>query len=774
MPAPDSLAAWLARASDADLVALLTLRPDLALPPPADSGVLAARAGLRASVARCADDLDMFVLTVWEALVLAGADSRGVSKPEVAALLGPGVSADQLTAALTALRRRALAWGGDEDLPGLRVTPAAREVLPRTVGRVGRASPQLVGVDVAALLRELDEPRTALLTTLAQGSPLGRTRDAALDTPADRPVPQLLAAGLLLAVDEQTVELPSQVSAVLRGDHRMGEVAVSAPAAPPTCCNIRAVDEAAAGQALEMLRHAHDVLAALAAAPAPVLRSGGIGVLAVRRLAKQTQLDEARVAFVLELLVGAGLVWAGSAADGRAGTGRAGTGRPGTGRSGDGSGEESWAPTTAVDAWLPAEPAARWSALAQGWLELTRWPAWVGREDERGKPIAALSDELRRSSAPRDRRRALGVLADLDAGGALATQTVEAVLSWRWPRWGGRGRRDVVAQVLAEATAVGVLGRGALSTPGRALLLAPGTAAAAMAMALPEPLDQVLVQADLTVVAPGPLRPELEREIGLVADVESAGAATVYRVSPSSVRRALDGGRSADDLHDLFAQRSRTPVPQSLTYLIDDVARRHGRLRAGTAAAFLRCDDEALLAEVLASAVAGELGLRRLAPTVAISPAPLHELLGGLRGAGFAPVGEDAAGDVLDLRPTGARVAPQRPRRAPPTAAGVQQWEAVVRGVRAGDRAASMATTDRVVADGSRASGVATVAVLAQAAREHRSVWVGYVDAQGVASQRVVDPVSVGGGVLEGFDPGAAELRRFALHRITSVALTEP
>jgi len=45
--------------------------------------------------------------------------------------------------------------------------------------------------------------------------------------------------------------------------------------------------------------------------------------------------------------------------------------------------------------------------------------------------------------------------------------------------------------------------------------------------------------------------------------------------------------------------------------------------------------------------------------------------------------------------------------------------------------------------------------------------------AQGVASQRVVDPISVGGGVLEAFDSAATELRRFALHRITSVALTE-
>jgi len=65
------------------------------------------------------------------------------------------------------------------------------------------------------------------------------------------------------------------------------------------------------------------------------------------------------------------------------------------------------------------------------------------------------------------------------------------------------------------------------------------------------------------------------------------------------------------------------------------------------------------------------------------------------------------------------------------------------------------------------------MAVLQQACRARRSVWIGYVDAQGVASQRVVDPISVGGGVLEAFDSAATELRRFALHRITSVALTE-
>ncbi|MDN2502823.1 DNA-binding protein, partial [Nocardia nova] len=186
---------------------------------------------------------------------------------------------------------------------------------------------------------------------------------------------------------------------------------------------------------------------------------------------------------------------------------------------------------------------------------------------------------------------------------------------------------------------------GALTSAGRALL--HGTVAdaeAEMDAALPEPVDHVLVQADLTVVAPGPLVPELRERIALVADIESAGAATVYRIGEGSVRRALDAGMTAAELHQLFTAHSRTPVPQSLTYLIDDVARRHGRLRAGMAQSFVRSEDPTLLAEVLAAPVAGQLALRAVAPTVAISQAPLGEVLEQLRAAGFSPAGEDSSG----------------------------------------------------------------------------------------------------------------------------------
>ena len=125
-----------------------------------------------------------------------------------------------------------------------------------------------------------------------------------------------------------------------------------------------------------------------------------------------------------------------------------------------------------------------------------------------------------------------------------------------------RGKHDQAAGRQQSYTPVdefGVVALDALSDPGRALLTAPDRLVAALRATLPAPIDHVLLQADLTAVAPGPLEAGLARELDLAADVESAGGATVYRFSEPSIRRALDAGRSATDLHHLFATRSATP-----------------------------------------------------------------------------------------------------------------------------------------------------------------------------------------------------------------------
>jgi hypothetical protein len=481
-----------------------------------------------------------------------------------------------------------------------------------------------------------------------------------------------------------------------------------------------------------------------------VLRAGGLGVRELKRAAVAADTDEAHAALLVEVAAAAGLV----------------DQTPGL--------DPEWVPTPAFDAWAARPPEQRWTALAHAWLTMTRLPGLVGERDDRDKVLAPLGPDVERPGAPAERRRVLEALATAPPGRAVTPASVAALLVWSAPRRGGRLRDLVHRWTLAEAERLGLTGRGGLSRAARALVAGDDRAAAdALAAGLPAPLDHVLVQPDLTVVAPGPLERDLARALALVADVESTGGATVYRVGEASVRRALDAGRTAGDLHELFRTRSRTPVPQALTYLVDDVARRHGRMRVGIASTYLRCDDEALLSEVLVAKRAQALRLRRLAPTVLVSSSPLDLVLEALRAAGFAPAAEAPDGALLlgggEARRTPLRA---RPHRSTEPSLPAEQAALSVTALRAGDLAARAARRAPVTT--TRSTTADTLAFLQSAARERRQVWLGYVDAQGRSTSRVVEPRGVEGGFITAWDHLRQEDRTFALHRVTGVADVEP
>lgn len=749
-----SLADWLRAQDDAALAALLRARPDLTTPPPADSTVLATRSGIAASVARACDDLDAFTLAVFDGLLLLDADHAPVSLAALTKLFGPHPPSAAVTESIGRLRALALAWGDDT---GLALVPAARQLSPFPAG-LGQSSADADPTELQRRLDELSDAERRLIRTLAAGPPIGRTKDASAMTPPTSPVRHLLSLGLLIRRDAETVELPREVALLVRGDRPLGTVEPTEPPIATREIGKSTVDSTAAGDAMDTLRHMENLLGLWSIEPPSVLRSGGLGVREVRRAAKELDVTEERLALLAEIAVGAGLVADSEGA------------------------KPAWVPTTQADGWLAAAPEQRWATVAGSWLDLPRLPALAGRRDDKDRPLNVLAEELRRPSAPAERRRVLDVLADLPSGHAARdAESVSTVLAWRAPRRGGRLREDTVRWTLAEASSLGLVVMGALVSAGRALLepddpAAASTAAALMRKSLPQPVDHVLLQADLTMVAPGPLEAELAAEVALFADVESAGSATVYRISEASVRRALDAGLTAAELHELFNTRSRTPIPQSLSYLVDDVARKHGRLRGGAAGSFLRCDDPVLLAEVLAHPSATALDLRRIAPTVLISPLSLVEVVDGLRAAGFAPAAEGSDGRVLDLRPAGRRI-PARTRSArrsaapqPPTP---DQLAGLVRQVRGGDRAAGTRHGATVTAGGNGARTTATLALLQRAIDDNRGVWIGFVDANGVASHRVVKPLRLGGGVVEGADLADESTHRFAVHRITSAALVE-
>ena len=262
----------------------------------------------------------------------------------------------------------------------------------------------------------------------------------------------------------------------------------------------------------------------------------------------------------------------------------------------------------------------------------------------------------------------LDAWAGLPDGAVLASGTglpsLVALVAWQRPRR-PRARDRQVAWAVGEAELLGVAGLGGLSTHGRALVAGDQAAAiAALAPLLPEPVDHILLQADLTAVAPGRWSPPSAAPCTCSPTWSRAAAPP----STGSPRRrcgaAFDAGWSAAEVHDFIGSISRTAVPQPLSYLVDDTARTFGTLRVGHAEAFLRADDEAALTELLHHPKAHGLGLRRLAPTVLVSSIPLDVLLPRLRELGAGPVVEAADGTVRVARPDQLRARSPRGRRA--------------------------------------------------------------------------------------------------------------
>ncbi|MEV6885857.1 helicase-associated domain-containing protein [Streptomyces sp. NPDC051135] len=759
------------------------------------------------------------------------------------------VVAAALPRAAALLREQALVWGADDRLRLVRtarelLAPSAQHPSPTGLGPTvreatagmspGRIQEILATVGLpsthdsvsavsalgalfadrrrmAALLGGLPEESREVLARLVWGPPYGQvTHDPAAHLRA------LLDRGLLLPTAPGTVVLPREVALHLRAGraHRVPEP-VPPPVEAAAAHRPQVVDATAAGQALAALATVEELLKEWDEGGPAVLRAGGLSVRDLKRTAVALDVPEPVAAFWVELAYGAGLI------------------------ASDGEAEERYAATPAYDEWRELPPAERWVLLAQTWLTATRTAGVVGGRDAKDRTLSALGPNLDRSAAPEVRHRVLALLAALPEGASPVEESVLARLRWERPLRGpqrGAGaaqeedlRSRIARWTLSEAELLGVTGRGALAAPGRALIGAPeaprpasreepegpegpgaklpvhhhrtatavvpptpaerAAAAAAAARLLaplfPEPLDHVLLQADLTAVAPGPLERGLADVLGVLADVESKGGATVYRFTPGSVRRALDAGQSASDLHAFLARHSRTPVPQPLTYLIDDVARRHGRLRVGAASAYVRCDDDATLDEILADRRAAALGLRRLAPTVLAAQADPAALLEGLRAIGFAPAAESAAGDVLIARADSHRTPPRSaPEPVPdgPPAPDDTLLAAAIRAVRAGDLASTAPRKpgpgDAEGGDGSGAPGgtlprtgaAETLATMQAAVLTGEALWIGYVNAEGAASQRVIAPIRVEGGFVTAYDHTADEVRTYPLHRVTGVA----
>ena len=670
--------------SDDQLRLLIRTRPDAFFPTPPSAGSLATRLGLPGSASRALRQLTAADLAVLERLADAGAELDPVDAGE----LGD----------VAHLRELALVFGPVE---ALRISPGTLTALPPG-WRVTDTLPE----GAAEALDALPARERKVLETLASSGGVGTTSAAGPDADPSAPVAKLLAAGLLVRVDANTVRLPRPVRDAMRGIAPR-EFPLEAPALPEV--DQAAVDEAATSQGLDAVRQMRQLVMALMDAPVALNKDGTVGVRAAANLEKELGFDPRLLVTIGEA---AGLIGRGNVDD-----------------------EDVLAATRDALTWIDATLSDQWAILMVGWAA-SPW-----RTDTGAKLLSA------DMHAPAVRHARLTILRH-------AGRTDQ--LLFHAPLEASGFSPQLIQAVVDEAQFVGALAgtpQPAQSSPLLALLGNEDVAAAAKEL-VPASVDTLIAQGDMTMLAPGPLEPDMASFLERIAELESPGLASVWRVTEASVRRGLDGGLTAEEVHAWLGRHVMGEVPQAIAFLIDDTARTHGAIRAGSALSYIRSADPALIATA-----AERCNLRVLAPTVAVSDQPLTKLMAQLRAAGMQPTAEDNTGATLNMAPEPALVA-ATPSTLPRTPkATEEQVEAIVSKLRAD----SGSDADAGAGD--------IFETLRAAARAKRHVAVGFVDKQGRGRTLTVLPLSVSAGQVDALDEAEDRVVRIALPRITKVVL---
>ena len=725
-----SFSDYLRSVDDAALLDLFTARPDLVTPVPPDIASLAVRACSAPSLARAIDSLNQ-----WQFQVLEAAASLNEPFLEKSVVTLTDKEAKTVLEHLVTI---GLVYPSED---GLRLPTQLRDVIgiePAGLGPASMAKLKLSDLE--------DAPADAkkVLDRLVWGPPRGSVGDIKNPGPG---VTWLLDKKFLVPLDQRTVILPREVAIALRGGKIHKERFIKQPALSGAKRDERQINLAAIANVSTVLRWVEELLNFWADEPAGALRAGGLGVRDLKIISTHLGVEESCTAFVAELAYLASLISIDA--------------------------DDRILPSNKFDIWLMHTPADRWQMLASQWLITSRVSGLVGRVE--AKNVAALGPELDRVNAARVRALTLELLRE-NQGIAPDWNSFREVLSWRAPVRRNSSLQDELAEwTLREAEWLGITGQGALSKFGAQFLA--GDDLSSINEDLPKTVDHILIQSDNTAIAPGPLEHEISQALAMMAEIESRGGATVYRFTESTIRRALDHGKTGDEIKTFLIKTSKTPMPQPLEYLIADVAKKHGKLRVGNTSSFIRCEDTALISQIMNDKKLEILALRRIAPEVVICDMDATDAMRVLRECGYLPAGESANGMIL----TGPKTNRALTKPRPPRVIGeveipdVESLKTAIRALRTGEKSTYRQTRLRQVASEAlgqlpRTTANETMDILNQFIVDEKTLSIGYADNNGGVTHRIIDPITIIAGALIARDHATGEVQSFRIPRITGVA----
>jgi hypothetical protein len=354
------------------------------------------------------------------------------------------------------------------------------------------------------------------------------------------------------------------------------------------------------------------LLAQYAASPVAALKSGGIGVQAIRATAKALRLDTVTVGLLTVLAVDLGLL--GAVINEERGRGRNRTI------------EYEWRLTTAVTEWKAQPAARRWQRLVAAWLDSRQLPV-------DGKPVERYEFSPWSGTALVPRGVFARALAELDGvslhRGEFAT--------WMVHRHPTLHDVETTAQLLAEAEVLGLVeGSDRVTLTAAARLLFGGGQVEEVLSGGPVTF---VVQADHSLIAPPDLAADVAATLERFAHLESDAGARIYRIDERGVASAIDGGTEADEILAFLARHAPTGVPSNVERTVTDVADRHGKLQVGSGATWIASDDPALISRAVGVKAAK---LTAISPTSAVSSLPRTKVMTALRAAGLPALDTEA------------------------------------------------------------------------------------------------------------------------------------
>lgn len=587
------------------------------------------------------------------------------------------------------------------DLAETLLEPAA---IQRALSHLDRAT--LAVLAVAGELTAAADPATATIAPTfgdlaGRLSELGGSPAAAADVAEraaelDSLMLALLSDGRLRPYDPVSAHLRTWPNDGLPSATELASAAAPSALAPLSDTDIRFTDRLAAERAFATVSSIAELVNELSREPARELSRGGLGLPDTKRLAAIMSVNLEAVLPLLAIAARGDLI----ARD-----------------------AGYWMETETGEAWLLEGTTRRWATLARSWQ-------------------VALPPDVR------------GILPQRP--GVSWGERLHSFVAWIYPA-GGQWMDDRVTEFARDAELIGVTAHQTTSSAGASLLAGDLDAAlATMTESLPAEVGAVYLQHDLSIVSPGPLAPSIDARLRSVADVESRELASSYRITASSVNRALAAGETADSLLDFLRGISLTGIPQPVEYLIKESAARYGRVRVGSiepnelqAQGYVCSTDTALLGTIMVDQTLAPLGLIRTDEDRLTSRFAVDIVFWALSDARYPVAAENAKSEIVHLRRH--RLARIVPVAAPDPIA------SLVEKLRAGDGGEGHA------ADAWLSRQLDT------AIKAKQTVTVSIAMPGGTVVDYLLEPASVGGGRFRARDRHADIERTLPLSSIISI-----